>query len=163
MPLPLTVSCFSKIKIGFTFLIPAHPGSPGKWSLKRVCVCVCVCIYVSVYRPNCLFGRIGHKSLINALSADESTFTKLSVILAASLTMVTVTVLILSDGQSQLNQAADVPGSKCSMTPRSQPISTIFDIYDHAVITSRPNSAIASVTRVYRYTLITSITSGVQL
>jgi len=30
MPLPLTVSCFSKIQIGFTFLIPAHPGSSGK-------------------------------------------------------------------------------------------------------------------------------------
>ena len=88
MPLPLTVACFSKIKIGFTFLIPAHPGSPGKWSVKRVCMCVCVCVCVSVYRPNCLFGRIDHKSLINALSADESTFTKLSVILAASLTMV---------------------------------------------------------------------------
>ena len=28
MPLPLTVSCFSKIQIGFTFLVPAHPGSP---------------------------------------------------------------------------------------------------------------------------------------
>ena len=27
MPLPLTVSCFSKIQIGFTFLIPAHLGS----------------------------------------------------------------------------------------------------------------------------------------
>ena len=27
MPLPLTVSCFSKIQIGFTFLVPAHPGS----------------------------------------------------------------------------------------------------------------------------------------
>ena len=42
MPLPLTVSCFSKIKIGFTFLVPAHPGSPGKRAVKRVCVCVCV-------------------------------------------------------------------------------------------------------------------------
>jgi len=30
MPLPLTVSCFSKIPIGFTFLVPARPGSPGK-------------------------------------------------------------------------------------------------------------------------------------
>ena len=30
MPLPLTVSCFfSKIQIGFTFLVLAHPGSPG--------------------------------------------------------------------------------------------------------------------------------------
>jgi len=30
MPRPLTVSCFSKIQIGFAFLVPAHPGSPGK-------------------------------------------------------------------------------------------------------------------------------------
>jgi len=29
IPLPLTVSCFSKIQTGFTFLVPAHPGSPG--------------------------------------------------------------------------------------------------------------------------------------
>jgi len=38
MPLPLTVSCFRKIKICFTFLVPAHPGSPGKMAIKRVCV-----------------------------------------------------------------------------------------------------------------------------
>ena len=38
MPLPLTVSCFSKIQIGFTFLVPAHPGSPGKRAVKWVCV-----------------------------------------------------------------------------------------------------------------------------
>jgi len=42
MPMPLTVSCFSKIQIGFTFLVPAHPGSPGKRAVERVCVCVCV-------------------------------------------------------------------------------------------------------------------------
>jgi len=41
MPLPVTVSCFSKIQIGFTFLVPAHPGSPGQRAVKRVCVCVC--------------------------------------------------------------------------------------------------------------------------
>jgi len=35
MPLPLTVSCFSKIHIGFTFLVPAHPSSPGKRAVKR--------------------------------------------------------------------------------------------------------------------------------
>jgi len=40
MSLPLTVSCFSKIQIGFTFLVPAHPGNPGKRAVKRVCVCV---------------------------------------------------------------------------------------------------------------------------
>jgi len=42
MPLPLTVSCFSKIQIGFTFLVPAHLDSPGKTAVKRVCVCVCM-------------------------------------------------------------------------------------------------------------------------
>ena len=42
MPLPLTVSCFSEIQIGFAFLVPAHPGSPGKRAVKRVCVCVCL-------------------------------------------------------------------------------------------------------------------------
>jgi len=39
MPPPLTVSCFSKIQIGFTFLVPAHPGSPERRAVKRVCVC----------------------------------------------------------------------------------------------------------------------------
>ena len=46
MPLPLTVSCFSKIQIGFTFLVPAHPGSPGNGPLN---VCVCVCVHACVY------------------------------------------------------------------------------------------------------------------
>ena len=40
MPLPLTVSCSSKIQIGFTFLVPAHLGSPGQRAVERVCVCV---------------------------------------------------------------------------------------------------------------------------
>ena len=40
MPLPVTVSCFSKIQIGFAFLVPAHPGSPGQRAVKRVCGCV---------------------------------------------------------------------------------------------------------------------------
>jgi len=47
-PLPLTVSCFSKIQIGFTFLIPAHPGSPGQRAVKRVCVCVRACVRACV-------------------------------------------------------------------------------------------------------------------
>jgi len=34
MPLPLTVYCFSKIQIGFTFLVPVHPGCPRKGSLN---------------------------------------------------------------------------------------------------------------------------------
>jgi len=49
MPLSLTVSCFSKIQIGFTFLVLAHLSSSGKRAVKRVCVCVCVnaCIFTS--------------------------------------------------------------------------------------------------------------------
>jgi len=34
MPLPLTVSCFSKIQIGFTFLVLAHLGSRRKRAVK---------------------------------------------------------------------------------------------------------------------------------
>ena len=45
MPLPLTVSCFSKIQIGFTFLVPAHLGSPGKGPVNG-----CVCVW---YRCEC--------------------------------------------------------------------------------------------------------------
>ena len=45
MPLPLTVSCFSEIQIGLTFLVPAHPGSPGKMAVKRVCVLFLFCAH----------------------------------------------------------------------------------------------------------------------
>ena len=46
MPLPLTVSCFSKIQIGFTFVVLAHPSSPGQRAVKRVSVCgVCCFVY----------------------------------------------------------------------------------------------------------------------
>jgi len=44
MPLPLTVSCFSKIQIGFTLLVPAHLGSLGQRAVKRMCVCVLLCV-----------------------------------------------------------------------------------------------------------------------
>ena len=40
MPLPLIVSCFSKIQIGFAFLVPAHLDSPGQRAVKQVSVCV---------------------------------------------------------------------------------------------------------------------------
>ena len=52
MPLPLTVSYFSKIQIGFTFLVPAHPGSPGQRAVKRVCVVnVCICCVTFSFFP----------------------------------------------------------------------------------------------------------------
>jgi len=49
MPLPLTISCSSKIQIGLTFLVPAHLGSPGKKAVKWVCVCVCHYLSLSVF------------------------------------------------------------------------------------------------------------------
>jgi len=48
MPLPLTVSCLSKIQIGFTFLVLAYPGSPRKGPLN-VCVCVHACVRACVH------------------------------------------------------------------------------------------------------------------
>jgi len=47
MPLPPTVSYFSKIQIGFTFLVPAHLGSPGKGPLNG-------CVY-SVFEGHSCF------------------------------------------------------------------------------------------------------------
>ena len=49
MPLPLTVSCFSKIQIGFTVLVPAHLGSPGKGPLNG-------CVYVKMCNVYYLFA-----------------------------------------------------------------------------------------------------------
>ena len=61
MPLPLAVSCFSKIQIGFTFLVPAHPGSPGQRAVKQVCVCgfvnVVVCLVFIIFLN---YGHCGY-------------------------------------------------------------------------------------------------------
>ena len=53
MPYPLTASCFSKIQIGFTFLVPAHLGSPGKRAVKQ-----CVCAVVGQVRSS---GDVKHR------------------------------------------------------------------------------------------------------
>ena len=57
MPLPLTVSCFSKIQIGSIFLVPADPGSPGQRAVKWVCVCVCVCVVDKILVSRVLNGK----------------------------------------------------------------------------------------------------------
>jgi len=54
MAISLTVSCFSKIQIGFIFLVPADPGSLGK---RAVCVCVCVCVRACVRACVCACAR----------------------------------------------------------------------------------------------------------
>jgi len=63
MPLLLTVSCFSKIQIGFTFLVPAHPGSPGQRAVKHVSVCVIAYFYASATDPVGCSGRSVHPSV----------------------------------------------------------------------------------------------------
>jgi len=52
MPLPLTVSCFSNIQIGFTFLVPAHPGFPGKEAVKWLLVVVVAVTFLRVEEGN---------------------------------------------------------------------------------------------------------------
>jgi len=43
MPLPLIISCFSKIQIGFTFLVLSHPGNPGQSpECRKTDMCMCV-------------------------------------------------------------------------------------------------------------------------
>ena len=81
MPLALTVSFFSKIQIGFTFLVPAHLGSPGQNPEGRKMVLitsaeeggyvfssVCLSVYPSDYSQTCeriltkFFVGVGHGS-----------------------------------------------------------------------------------------------------
>jgi len=49
MPLPLTISWFSKIQIGYTFLVPAYSGSLEKGLLNG---CVCVIIIKIICKNN---------------------------------------------------------------------------------------------------------------
>jgi len=58
MPLPLTLSCFSIIQISFTFLVPAHLGSPDKGPLNGCSSCTSV-LHVCAQHP-----RAANKSLI---------------------------------------------------------------------------------------------------
>jgi len=69
---------FSKIQIGFIFLIPAHPGSPGQRAVKRVCVCVCVCVFLRSYR------HLSHTVLswLRIFSRRSSLLTPLTTIVA---------------------------------------------------------------------------------
>ena len=112
MPLPLTVSCFSKIQMGFTFLVPAHPGRPGQGAVKRVCVCVCVISYHSLdtwshamsthmsphrIEPQCCFN--------SSYCMSESVF---SVVLYCSKTILMCLLIFLYAFLDQLERGADL-------------------------------------------------------
>ena len=66
-PLPLIVSCFSRIHIGFTFHVLVHLGSPGQRDVKRVCVCVST---VGVINDNTLHKSTLTHSLTHSLTLD---------------------------------------------------------------------------------------------
>ena len=70
MSLPLTVSCFSKIQIGFTFLLPAHLGSPGKGPLNGG-VCVCVCLLEHQVTRSCYSLLLALTSVLRAACGDK--------------------------------------------------------------------------------------------
>ena len=53
VPLPLTVSCFSEIQIGFTFLVQAHARSPGRRAVK-----LCECVYVLTESRGCVSVKL---------------------------------------------------------------------------------------------------------
>ena len=70
MPLSLTVSCFSKIQIGFTFLAPAHVGSPGQRAVKRLCESVF--IYGTAYQKSQSAVFMLPKKVPLELSSEQS-------------------------------------------------------------------------------------------
>jgi len=74
MPLPLTVSCFSKIQIGFTFLVPEKGPLNG-------CVCVCECEWQTdgidfIHEDN---TRLVITSIAEHLTDQSRTFTNVLV------------------------------------------------------------------------------------
>ena len=73
MPLSLTISCSSKIQIGFTFLVPAHLGSPGQRGVKRVCVPLHN-FYKGVYLSVCLSERVSCCTSIDGVENEFQFF-----------------------------------------------------------------------------------------
>ena len=104
MPLPLTVCCFSKIQIGFTFLVPAHPGSPRQRAVKWVCVC-----YVNVPCIVLLGWRIG-----KGFGFSDLEYAMLASVGAISPEVPVVTIVHdsqVSDGQTTIA----IGGVKCGL------------------------------------------------
>ena len=63
IPLPLTVSCSSKIQIGFIFLVPAQTKGPLNG---------CVCVYVRVCVHACVFVTLSYDYLFCCVDADAT-------------------------------------------------------------------------------------------
>ena len=71
IPLPLTVSCFSKIQIGFTFLVPAYPGCPGKEAVKWLLLLLLLCCYLLFSGGGSVGGRACGTTCTRAAPANH--------------------------------------------------------------------------------------------
>ena len=87
MPLPLTVSCFSKNQIGFTFLVLALLGSPSQRAVKQVCVCVCACVCVSTQTYPELYHYLQSQLLFKQLPGPQMVLIKHTILSAPCTTM----------------------------------------------------------------------------
>ena len=67
MPLPLTVSCSSKIQTGFTFLVAADLGTPGKRAVERVCLN----IHLQTDRSKRSINEQLYSSRMSVISSDK--------------------------------------------------------------------------------------------
>ena len=117
MPLLLTVSCFSKIQVGFTFLVPAHLGSPGQRAVKRVCVSIA-----------CSLSNISAENRQNHLKCVEVIASQSSVILWVGDTVyIWLTALISLQCFETVCCAAAIPFSLSSYRQRTSSQRTIPD------------------------------------
>jgi len=99
MPLPLTVSCFIKIQICFTFLVPAHLGSPGQRAVKWVHVCVVERINILGWIYKLPDSHQHHKTLVSCILTVSNQFlTKENI----SSTITSITYLELVKEEAEL-------------------------------------------------------------
>jgi len=87
MPLPLTVSCFNKIQIGFIFLVPAHPGSPGKKAVKCVHLNLLTCSRTDKQTHIHTDGHSHHSTLLSYRRQEWSIVMSVSVCLCVCLSV----------------------------------------------------------------------------
>ena len=75
MLLPLNVSDFSKIQIGFNFLVPGNPGSPRQRVIKRVCRNKNAVLTTDFNYTNCILLYTGEAGLsfINSIFTCQAT------------------------------------------------------------------------------------------
>jgi len=120
-----SLSCFSKIQIGFTFLVPAHLGSPGQRAIKRACVCVSVTELLDSAVCNLL-----------VLTAKSTVFLQ-KLFLAASQEKVADTASDLQKTDWAILCTVNTALSSCTSPARStQYLTTIVRLsYDNAKVT----------------------------